>query len=83
MTTFLIGLAAFSSVFLGCFQTINVTHGRHVLAVLTSMAQSGAALTLYRFAPQATTSLDVAVFMFGAISGGQLSMYVTRRQVHK
>jgi hypothetical protein len=43
MTTFLIGLAAFSSVFLGTFydvainfdrdvdrnQTINVTHGRH------------------------------------------------------
>ena len=79
MNAALIAFAAFSSVFLGCFQTINVTRGRHAWAVLTSLCQGLAALTLYRSVPRVETADAIAGFLIGGVIGGQLSMYITRK----
>lgn len=79
MHELIIFLAAFSSVFLGCFQAINVVYGRHIWAVITSAAQAGAALTLYKTIPDVDTALGVAAFIIAGVLGGQASMVVTRR----
>jgi hypothetical protein len=78
MSTILIFVAAFASVGLGCFQTINVVNGWPWRTALTSIVQGTAALTLYRYVPYVTTVEAAIAFILGGICGGQLSLYVTR-----
>ena len=80
MSTVLIFVAAFASVGLGCFQTVNVVNGWRWRTALTSVVQGTAALTLYRYAPHVATIDAAAAFIFGGICGGQLSLYVTHRR---
>jgi hypothetical protein len=74
--------AAFASVFLGCFQAVNVVRGRYGWAVVTSVAQSLAALTLYRLVPDVTTLSAGFAFVIAGVFGGQASMFATRRSRH-
>ena len=77
MSALLIFVAAFISVGLGCFQTMNVVNGWRWRTAVTSIIQSLAALTLYRYAPHVSTLSAATAFLLGGIGGGQLSLYVT------
>ena len=79
MHELIIFTAAFASVFLGCFQAINVVRGRYAWTALTSMAQSCAALTLYHTVPTVTTAPAALAFVIAGVLGGQFSMLVTRK----
>jgi hypothetical protein len=83
MTELLIFAAAFASVFLGCFQAINVVHGRHVWTAVTSVAQSCAAFTLYHTVPDVTGPAGAAAFIIAGVVGGQLSLLVTKKTRNK
>lgn len=77
MSALLIFVAAFTSIGLGCFQTVNVVNGWRWRTGVTSLIQGSAALTLYRYAPHVSTLNAAAAFLLGGIGGGQLSLYVT------
>lgn len=78
LNALLVGTAACASAGLGCLQAINVVRGRRLAALCTSIAQSGAALTLYKIVPAAQTADAIVAFIAGSALGGQISMYVTR-----
>lgn len=73
-------VASFSIVFLSCIQTINVIRGRHLLAMLTSIASGIASLTCYKIMPQSIAVTDTIAFLAGGTTGSQAAMYITRRQ---
>lgn len=80
MSAIFIFVAAFVSVGLGCFQTVNVVNGWRWRTAATSLVQGSAALTLYRYAPHVSTLTATAAFLLGGIGGGQLSLFVTHRR---
>lgn len=73
-------VATFAQVGLGCFQAINVVEDRPGWVAATSIAQSFAALTLYKEAPHADSVEAILGFTFGAVCGGQLALVVGRRR---
>lgn len=75
----LIGTSSFFAVFLGCLQAINVVNYRRFLVGLTSIAQSIAALTLFKTVPHVTTWDAACAFILGGVVGGQLSLIVGSR----
>lgn len=79
MQELLIFSASFASVFLGCFQAINVVHGRHLWVALTSVAQSFAAFTLYHTVPDVAGPAGAIAFVLAGVLGGQLSLIVTKK----
>lgn len=79
MNALLVFVASCCSVGLGCFQAINVVHGRRLWAIATSLAQGVAALTLYKTVPNVTTTSAAIAFLAGGVAGGQISMHVTRK----
>jgi len=76
----LIFVAAFSSVGLGCFQTVNVVNGWRWRTAGTSIVQGSAALTLYKYAPHVSTLSAAVAFLLGGVCGGQLSLFVTHKR---
>lgn len=71
-------LATFSQVALGCLQSINVVEDRPGWTAVTSIAQSLAALFLYRHAAEIGTADAVVAFVAGGMMGGQFAMIVAR-----
>lgn len=80
MTAIIILLASFAQIGLSVFQTINVTENRRLWTAATSIVQSIAALTLYRFASRVSTADAVCAFMLGGILGGQLALHVAHKR---
>lgn len=80
LSALLVLFAAFMSAGLGCLQAINVVRGYRLLALLTSIVQSLAALTLYKLVPHVHSADAVLAYIAGNACGGQVSMYVMNQR---
>ncbi len=79
MNNVYIGLLAFVSSFLGCFQVINLTQDRRVLLVLGSVCIGTCQLTVYRMAPHVDGVLGTLCYVIGGVLGAQITMFIKRR----
>lgn len=73
---YFIGICAFLSSFLGCFQILNLQHRHRIWLSLTSCAIAISQLTVYRLAPKVEGFEAYTVYVLGGLIGANLALYL-------
>lgn len=81
MTSLILFLSTFATVFALGFQSLNVNGGHYVSAFLTSFVIAAGNFALLKIVPTELTPLQIAIYFTGGPLGIVASMFVHRRTV--
>lgn len=80
MSDLWIGLLAFVSSFLGCFQVVNLAKERRLLVGVTSCCIACCQLHVYKLAPHVDGFIGTLSYVTGGLIGAQLVMVIRKRK---